>query len=94
MFANKSKQIFSIQKTFFSKSENAGCYSGNSYLEGACHILKANGFSLIKHDFNEPRKGNDQCDREPAVAQNCRTVYINAEHNIQTVEDKKIDYCT
>ena len=53
----------------------------------ACHILKQNGFSLIKHDFNEPQKGKDQCDRESTVAQHCKTVYINAWNNIQTVED-------
>ena len=56
-------------------------------MEGTCHILKDNSFSLIKHDFNEPQKGKDQCDRQSAVAQHCRTVYINAGHNIQTVED-------
>ena len=53
----------------------------------ACHILKQNGFSLIKHDFNEPQKGKDQCDRESTVVQHCKTVYINAGNNIQTVED-------
>ena len=58
-------------------------------MEGVCHILKQNGFSFVKHDFNEPQNGKDHCDRESAVAQHCRTVYINAGHNIQTVEDIK-----
>ena len=60
---------------------------GMIYFEGGCHILKEKGFSLIKHDFNEPQKGKDKCDRESAVAHHCRTVFINAEHNIQTVEN-------
>ena len=58
-------------------------------MEGVCHILKQNGFSFVKHDFNESQNGKDHCDRESAVAQHCRTVYINAGHNIQTVEDIK-----
>ena len=52
-------------------------------------MLKENGFSLIKHDFNEPQKGKRQCDRESAVVQHFRIVYINAGDNIQTVEDIK-----
>ena len=51
------KANFPNIKSVFSKSDNAGHYSGNGYLEGACHILKENGFSRIKHDFNEPQKG-------------------------------------
>ena len=35
-----------------------------------------------------PRNVNS-CAIEPAVAQLCRTVYINAGHNIQTAEDIK-----
>ena len=58
-------------------------------MEGVYHILKQNGFSFVKHDFNESQNGKDHCDRESAVAQHCRTVYINAGHNIQTVEDIK-----
>ena len=57
------KADFPNIKNVFSKSDNAGCYSENGYLEGACHILKENGFSLTEHDFNEPQKGKDQCDR-------------------------------
>ena len=58
-------------------------------MEVRCHMLKENGFSLIKHDFNEPQKGKRQCDRESAVVQHFRIVYINAGDNIQTVEDIK-----
>ena len=76
-------------KNVFRKSDNAGFYSGNSYLEGVCHILKEKRFSLVKHDFKEPQKDKYQCDGESAVAQHCKTVYINAGHNIQTVKDKK-----
>ena len=83
------KADFPNIKNIFSKSEKAGCYSGNGYLEGVCHILKQNGFSFVKHDFNEPQKSKDHCDRESALAQHCRTVYINAGYNIQTVEDIK-----
>ena len=89
---NVCKQIkvdFPNIKNVFGKSDNAGCYSGNGCLERACHILRQNDFSLIKHDLNEPQKGKDQCDRESAVAQHCRTVYINARHNIQAVENMK-----
>ena len=55
---------------------------------GMSHI-EVKLFSLIKHDFNKPQKDKDQRDWESAVAQHCRTVYINAGHNIQTAEDIK-----
>ena len=83
------KADFPNIKNVLSKSDNVGCYSGNSYLEGPCHILKQNRFSLIKHDFNDPWEGKDQCDGDSAVAQHWRTVYVNAGHDIQTIEDIK-----
>ena len=66
--------------------------SGTGYLDAPSHILKEKCFSLIKHDFNEPQKGKDQCDRESAVAQHCRTVYqwkVSVEDIIKSVEDIK-----
>ena len=76
-------------KNVYKKSDNTGCYAGNGYLLGEYHILKEKDLTLIRHDFNEPQRGKDQCDRESAVAQHCRTVYLNAGHDIQTVQDVK-----
>ena len=65
-------------KNVYKKSDNTGCYAGNGYLLGEYHILKEKDLTLIGHDFNEPQREKDQCDREFAVAQHCRTVYLNA----------------
>ena len=83
------KTDFPTAKNGYKKSDNTGCYAGNGYLLGEYHILKEEDLTLICHDFNEPQRGKDQCDRESAVAQHCRTVYLNAAHDIQTVKDVK-----
>ena len=71
----------------YKKSDNTGCYVGNSYLLGQYYILKEKDLTLIRNDFNEPQRGKDHCDREYAVAQHCWTVYLNPSHDIQTVQD-------
>ena len=53
------------------------------------HNLKEEDLTLIFHDFNESQRGKDQCDRETAVAQHCRTVYLNASHDTQTAQGVK-----
>ena len=53
------------------------------------HILNEEDLTLICHDFNESQRGKDQCDRETAVAQHCRTVYLNASHDTQTAQGVK-----
>ena len=49
-------------KQLFRKTDNAGCYSGNSVAEIECSVCKQNGFTLLQHDYNEPQKGKDQAD--------------------------------
>ena len=55
-------------KQLFRKTDNAGCYSGNSVAEIEYSICRQNGFTLLWHDYSEPQKGKDQADRESAVA--------------------------
>ena len=78
------KTDFPNVKNVYKKSDNAGCYADNDYLLGK-YILKEKDLTLICHDLNESQRGKDQCDRESTVAQHCRTVYLNAGHDIQTV---------
>ena len=76
-------------KNTYIKSDNAGCYAGNGFLEGQNHILKSCELVLKRHDYNEPQRGKDQCDRESATAQHLRTTYVNAGNDIQSAEDVK-----
>ena len=55
-------------KQLFRKTDNAGCYSGNSAAEIECSICRQNGFTLLRRDYNEPQKGKDKADRESALA--------------------------
>ena len=65
--------LFQIQKDFpyitdlYTRSDNAGCYSGASALLGRYFVAKNLGFRLVRTDFNEPQRGKDQPDRETAV---------------------------
>ena len=83
------KTDFPTVKNVYKKSDNTWCYAANGYLLGEYHILKEKDLTLIRHDFNELQRGKDQGDRESAVAQHGRTVYLNAGHDIQIVQDVK-----
>ena len=76
-------------KQLFRKTDNAGCYSGNSVAEIEYSICRQNGFTLLRHDYNEPHKGKDQADRESAVAKKYMNGYLNSGHDIITAEDIK-----
>ena len=55
------KTDFPNVKNNYKKSDNAGCYAGNGL--GEYHILKEKDLTLIRHGFNEPRRGKDQRDK-------------------------------
>ena len=76
-------------KQLFRKTDNAGCYSGNSVAEIEYSICRQNGFTLLRHDYNKPQKGKDQADRESAVAKKYMNGYLNSGHSIITAEDIK-----
>ena len=76
-------------KQLFRKTDNAGCYSGNSVAEIEFSICRQNGFTLLWHDYNEPQKSKDQADRERAVAKKYMNGYLNSWHDIVTAEDIK-----
>lgn len=76
-------------KILRAKSDNAGCYSGNGYIESEYLICKKNGIELKSHDFNEPQKGKDQADRESAIAKKYMTAYLDSGNNLVTPEDVK-----
>ena len=85
----KIKADFPTVKNVYKKSDNTWCYAANGYFLGEYHILKEKDLTLIRHDFNELQRGKDQWDRESAVAQHCSTIYLNASHDIQIVQDVK-----
>ena len=91
--AAQIREDFPNVKNVYVKSDNAGCYAGNGHVEGEHHILKLHDLNLKRHDYNEPQRGKDQCDRESATAQHQRSAYINAGHDIQTASDVKNSLC-
>ena len=50
-------------------------------------ICKANNFNLKWYDYNEPYKGNDQCDHKSAGAKNLMRSYVDAGNYIITALD-------
>ena len=76
-------------KQLLRKTDNAGCYSGNSVAEIGYSICRQNDFTLLRHDYNEPQKGKDQAGRESAVAKKYMIGYLNSGHDIITAEDIK-----
>ena len=47
----------------FCNSDNANCYHSSFSSEGLYHLCKQHGIQLLRYDYNNPRKGKDQCDR-------------------------------
>ena len=76
-------------KQLFRKTDNAGCYSGNSVAEIEYSICRQNGFTLLRHDYSEPQKGKDQADRESAGAKKYINGYLNSGYDIITARDIK-----
>ena len=74
-------------KELYCKSDNAGCYHGNPYLESIYKICKQNFITLKRVDYNELQKGKDQCDRDSALARNALRRYVDEGNDVTSVED-------
>ncbi|GBL87297.1 hypothetical protein AVEN_140057-1 [Araneus ventricosus] len=71
------------------KSDNADGYSGNGHIQLEIQTFKKYGMKLLRHDYKEPQLGEDQCDRETANAQHCRTAYLSSGKNISNASELK-----
>ncbi len=71
------------------RSDNAGCYSSNGYIEVMSKICTENGIKLLRYDYSEPQKGKDQADRESAVFKGFAKAYIRSGKNIRCAKDLK-----
>ncbi|CAF1255298.1 unnamed protein product [Didymodactylos carnosus] len=74
-------------RKLYVKSNNDGCYAGNSYAELSHSICKSLGIELLRHDYNEPQRGKDQCDRESANLKNRIRTCMDDGHNVTSVEE-------
>ena len=71
----------------FTKSDNAGSYHGNCIFEGLFKVCKHAGFQLMRTDYNEPCRGEDQCDRESAAAKSIINSFVDAGNDLMTAQD-------
>ena len=71
----------------YSKCDNASSYHGNFYPESLHHICKQNGITLWQLDYNELQKGEDQCNREPAVTRNMIRCFVDEGNDTLTAKD-------
>ena len=71
----------------YSKCDNASSYHGNFYPESLHHICKQNGITLWQLDYNELQKGEDQCNREPAVTGNMIRCFADEGNDTLTAKD-------
>ncbi|GBL98130.1 hypothetical protein AVEN_248950-1 [Araneus ventricosus] len=71
--AKQVKTDFPTICHIFMKSDNADGYSGNGHIQLEIQTFKKYGIKL-RHDYKEPQRGEDQCDRETANAQQCLRV--------------------
>lgn len=68
--------------TLYTRSDNAGCYSGSAVIMTREKICSNAGIYLKRTDFSEPQRGKDQADREIAVAKSCLQAYTNHGGNL------------
>jgi hypothetical protein len=76
-------------RQLYHKSDNAGCYAGNSVAENLYHICQLQNIDLLRYDYNEPQRGKDQADRDSAVAKRFLSAYIHSGNNCLSAEDIK-----
>ena len=62
------KKDYPSLEGLYRKSDNAGCYAGNSCAELEFEIRKKHHITLYCHDYNEPHKRKDEAGRESAIA--------------------------
>ena len=68
--------------TLYTRSDNAGCYSGSAVIMSRQIICAAADIFLKRTDFSEPQRGKDQADRDIAVAKSCLKAYTNRGGNL------------
>ncbi|CAF4483948.1 unnamed protein product [Rotaria sp. Silwood2] len=64
------------------RGDNAGCYSGTAAIIARQVICASADIYLKRADFSEPQRGNDQADRDIAVATSCLKAYTNRGGNL------------
>lgn len=69
------------------KSDNAGCYAGNSVAEVMAVLCKKYCIQLDRYDYNEPQKGKDQADRESAICKSYIKAYVDSGNDCTSAED-------
>ena len=80
-------RIFPLVSEAYVKSDNAGSYHGNYYLEVLYNVCKNKNIKLLRYDYIEPCCGKDQCDRESAAAKSLLRSFIDAGNDITTAND-------
>ena len=78
---------FPDAKELYCKSNNAGCYHGNTYPESIYKVCKQNSITLKRLDYNEPQKGKDQCNRDCALARNALRRYVDVHNDVTSAEN-------
>ena len=80
-------RIFPLVSEVYVKSDNAGSYHGNYYLEVLYNICKNKNIKLLRYDYNKPCCGKDHCDRESAAAKSLLRSFVDAGNDITTAND-------
>jgi hypothetical protein len=75
--------------TLYTRSDNAGCYSGTAVILARKMICDGADIQLKRTDFSEPQRGKDQADRDIAVAKSCLKAYTNRGGNLINAESIK-----
>ena len=74
-------------KELYCKSNNAGCYHGNSYPVSIYKICKQNSITLERSEYNEPQKCKDHCDWRSDLARNALRRYVDEGNDVASAED-------
>ncbi|CAF1530589.1 unnamed protein product [Adineta ricciae] len=73
----------------YTRSDNAGCYSGTATILARRMLCEGVDIQLKRTDFSEPQRGKDQADRDIAVAKSCLKSYTNRGGNLINAQSVK-----
>ena len=62
--------------------DSVGSYHENCYTESIYRISKEKNTPIKRLEFNKPQKGEDQCDRDIALARNALRSYVDEGNDI------------
>uniref|UniRef100_K1R449 Uncharacterized protein n=1 Tax=Magallana gigas TaxID=29159 RepID=K1R449_MAGGI len=81
--------VATLQRSFFLRSDNAGCYHCGCLWVSMHGISERTGISIVRYDFSELQAGKSYCDAKIAHMRSKLRMFVSSGENVTTPFDMK-----